>query len=90
LFKRYIGGVFFVVSGGVVVLVVSACLVVVSVVLVLVGGAVVVVVESILVLSLVSEALRLELHAEVAIINEPTTARLKIVFFIGLHLNLKI
>ena len=70
------GIVVFVVSGGIVVLVVSTgVFVVVSVTT-----------ESIAVVSLVSEALRFELHAEVAIINEPTTARLKIVFFIGLHL----
>jgi hypothetical protein len=78
------GVVVLVVSGGIVVLVVSVVvLVAVSVVVVVLGG--VTFVESIVVVSLVSEAPRLELHAEVAIINEPTTARLKIVFFIGLH-----
>lgn len=68
------------VSGGIVVLVVSTGFFVVSIV--------VVVVESIVVLSFVSEALRVELHAEVANIKEPTTARLKIIFFIELSFNL--
>ena len=74
-----------VVSGGIVVFAVSGGVVVVlvvSVVVVVVVG-ILVVAESTPALSLVSEALRVELHAEAAIINEPTTARLKIVFFIG-------
>jgi len=73
------------VSGGMVVFVVSVGLVVVSVVA---GG--VTMVESIVVVSLLSDAPRLELHAEVAIINEPTTARLRIVFFIGFKSCFKI
>jgi len=73
------------VSGGMVVVVVSVGFFVVSVVA---GG--VTMVESIFVVSLVSEAPRLELHAEVAIINEPTTARLRIVFFIGFKSCFKI
>ncbi len=72
------------VSGGIVVRVESGVMgaVVVSIVVVFV-------VESIMVLSLVSEAFRVELHAVVAIIIEPITARLKSVFFIGLQLDLK-
>jgi len=85
--KHYIGGIFLVVSGGMVVLVVSVAggLVTGGVVT---GGAIFV--ESIVIVSLVVEARRLELHAEVAIINEPTTARLKIVFFIGFESCLQI
>jgi hypothetical protein len=78
------------VSGGIVVLLVSGDVVGGAVVVVVVSIVVVFVVESIVVLSLVSEALRVELHAVVAIINEPITARLKIVFFIGIHLDFKI
>ena len=72
-------------SGGIVVLDVSGGMVVllVSVVVVDVVPGDVVMVESTAVLSLVSEALRVELHAVVAIIIVPSTARLKIAFFIG-------
>jgi len=41
-------------------------------------------VESIVVLSVLSDIFLVELHAEVAIIIEPATARLKIIFFIGI------
>jgi hypothetical protein len=68
------------VSGGVVV-VVSVVVRVVSVVLVLVVGALVVA-ESVPVLSEDPETFLVELHAEVANIIEPATARLKINFLI--------
>lgn len=42
-------------------------------------------VESTAVLSELSDTLRVELHAEAAIINEAATARLKIVLFIGIN-----
>jgi len=63
--------IFVVVSGGVVLLV--------STVFVSTG---VDIVESTVVLSEVSEALFVELHADTAKINEPAKARLKIIFFI--------
>jgi hypothetical protein len=76
----YIGGLF-VVSGGVVVLVVSVVVVpVVPVVPVVVG--VLVVVESVPVLSDEPDTFLVELHADVANIIDPATARLKIIFFI--------
>jgi len=65
------GGVLVVVSGGVVVVVVSA--------------GVVVIVESIVVLSDDPAMFFDELHADVAAISEPATARLKIIFFIVLY-----
>ena len=64
------GVVVFEVSGGVVVFVVS------------IGVVVVVVVESIVVLSDEPAMFLDELHAEVATINVPAKARLKIIFFI--------
>ena len=73
---------FVVVSGVMVVLVVSIVLVVV-VLVVVVSVVGVFIVESVAVLSLVSEAVRVELHAVVAITNEPTTARLRNVLFIS-------
>jgi hypothetical protein len=75
----YIGGRF-VVSGGVVVFVVSV--VVVPVVPVVVGVLLVVVVESVRVLSEEPDTFFVELHADVANIIDPATARLKIIFFI--------
>ena len=74
----YIGGIFFAVSGGVVVFVVSGGVVVVLVVSI---GVVVVDVESVVVLSEEPAIFFDELHAEVATINVPAKARLKIVFF---------
>ncbi len=73
------------VSGGIVIFVVSVVMGVA-----VVSITVVFAVESIVMLSLVSEALRVELHAVMAIIIEPIAARLKIVFFIGLKLILKL
>ncbi|KQR67365.1 hypothetical protein ASF92_16830 [Pedobacter sp. Leaf176] len=75
----YIGGIFFAVSGGIVVFVVSGGVVVVLVVSI---GAVVVDVESVIVLSDEPAMFLDELHAEVATINVPAKARLKIIFFI--------
>jgi hypothetical protein len=69
------------VSGGVV-LVVSVVVRVVSVVLVPVLIGVLVVVESVPVLSEDPETFLVELHAEVANIIDPATARLKINLFI--------
>jgi hypothetical protein len=77
----YIGD-FFVVSGGVVVFVVSVVVRVVSVAVVLVLAGVLVVVESVPVLSEDPETFLVELHAEVANIIDPATARLKINFLI--------
>jgi hypothetical protein len=68
-----------VLSGGVVVLVVSAVVCDVSIVVV---DVVLVIVESVLVLSEDPDRFLVELHAEVANIIEPATARLKIIFFI--------
>jgi len=75
LYLLYIGGVF-VVSGGVVLDVSGG---VVGVAVVSIGA---VVVESIVVLSDDPAIFLDELHADVAIINEPAKARLKIIFFI--------
>ncbi|WP_188626799.1 hypothetical protein [Pedobacter quisquiliarum] len=77
--SSYIGGSVFVLSGGVVVLVVSAVVCDVSIVVV---DVVFVIVESVLVLSEDPDRFLVELHAEVANIIEPATARLKIIFFI--------
>jgi hypothetical protein len=68
------------VSGGVVVLVVSVTVCAVSLVVVVVD--VLTLVESILVLSEDPDRFLVELHADVANIIEPATARLKIIFFI--------
>jgi hypothetical protein len=68
------------VSGGVVVLVVSVTVCAVSLVVVVVD--VLTLVESVLVLSEEPDRFLVELHAEVANIIEPATARLKINFFI--------
>jgi len=76
--SHYIGGSVFVLSGGVVVLVVSAVVFEVSIV---VADDVLVMVESVLVLSEDPDKFLVELHAEVANIIEPATARLKIIFF---------
>jgi hypothetical protein len=80
------------VSGGVVV---GGVVVAVSTTLAVSAGIVVVAEEStvveVLVLSVdVSEAFLVELHADVAIINEPAIARLKIIFFIVCCFNYKI
>jgi hypothetical protein len=69
------------VSGGVV-LVVSVVVRVVSVVVDEPVVGVLVVVESVLVLSDDPDTFFVELHADVANIIEPATARLKIIFFI--------
>jgi hypothetical protein len=76
--SHYIGGSVLVLSGGVVVLVVSAVVCEVSIVLV---DVVLVIVESVLVLSEEPDRFLVELHADVANIIEPATARLKIIFF---------
>jgi len=68
-----------VLSGGVVVLVVSAVVCDVSIVVV---DVVFFIVESVLLLSEDPDRFLVELHAEVANIIEPATARLKIIFFI--------
>ena len=75
----YIGGSVLVLSGGVVVLVVSAVVLEVSIGVV---DGVLILVESTLVLSDDPDRFFVELHADVAIIIEPATARLKIIFFI--------
>lgn len=77
----YIGGSVFVLSGGVVVLLVSAVCWVVSVVVV--DVVVPIAVESAPVLSDDPDRFLVELHADVANIIEPATARLKIIFFIN-------
>lgn len=75
-FVSYIGGIFFVVSGGIV-LDVSG-----GVVVDVVSIGAVVAVESVIVLSEEPAMFFDELHADVAIINVPAKARLKIIFFI--------
>jgi hypothetical protein len=77
---HYIGGSVLVLSGGVVVLVVSAVCVVVSIGVVVDG--VLIEVESAPVLSDEPDKFLVELHADVANIIEPATARLKIIFLI--------
>jgi len=76
VFKNYIvGGVFLVVSGGVVLAVSTGLTVSVT-------AGVLIVVESIVVLSDPSDTFFVELHADVANIMDPATARLKIILFI--------
>lgn len=77
LLSAYCGGIFVVVSGGIVFEVSGVVVVVVSI------GAVVV--ESVIVLSDDPAMFLDELHADVAIINVPAKARLKIIFFIGFY-----
>ena len=69
-------------SGGVVVVLVVSVVIVCVESVVVVVGLLIVVVESILVLSEDPDKFLVELHAEVANIIEPATARLKIIFFI--------